>query len=374
MIFRQRGNFPESLALFQTATALNPHNTANLKQVGHSLYLLGKHKQAIEVYDEARRISAENARRGASGEDWELLHNKGLCYVYLKQFDKAIDCFKKANASQKHDATYMQLGKCYEEQKNFKEALRVYQDALDFSPDNPDLLTTMGLLWLRQGDTTRAVLHLGNAMTQDPRSTKAILGWGSITQDNQDLDVALVKYRIAAVLTPNSAQLWNNVGMCFFGKGHTIAAVACLKRALYIEPFEWIVCYNLGLVHLNCGQHASAFRHLHAAISLNGDYAPTYMLLAIALCRLEDFSNACAAYERCLALKPPAAHVTHLNYAITLFNHGETEKVGMLATSEPAQRRRGKHTNLLRSRIYDTALSFLVGRLKFHKTVKGAIR
>lgn len=37
------------------------------------------------------------------------------------------------------------------------------------------------------------------------------------------MDVALVKYRIAAVQTPNSPQLWNNIGMCFFGKqvGHS---------------------------------------------------------------------------------------------------------------------------------------------------------
>lgn len=32
------------------------------------------------------------------------------------------------------------------------------------------------------------------------------------------MDVALIKYRVAAVQTPNSAQLWNNIGMCFFGK------------------------------------------------------------------------------------------------------------------------------------------------------------
>ena len=44
------------------------------------------------------------------------------------------------------------------------------------------------------------------------------------------MDVALVKYRVAAMVTPNSAQLWNNIGMCFFGKGKYVAAVACLKR------------------------------------------------------------------------------------------------------------------------------------------------
>jgi Bardet-Biedl syndrome 4 protein len=34
--------------------------------------LLGKHKAAIDVYDEAQRIGVE---------DWEIWHNKGLCYM-----------------------------------------------------------------------------------------------------------------------------------------------------------------------------------------------------------------------------------------------------------------------------------------------------
>lgn len=37
-------------------------------------------------------------------------------------------------------------------------------------------------------------------------------------QDHSDMDVALVKYRIAATQIPESPQLWNNIGMCFFGK------------------------------------------------------------------------------------------------------------------------------------------------------------
>ena len=53
------------------------------------------------------------------------------------------------------------------------------------------------------------------------------------------MDVALVKYRVAAVQTPNSAQLWNNIGMCFFGKQRYVAAIACLKKALCaIQPIS----------------------------------------------------------------------------------------------------------------------------------------
>ena len=31
------------------------------------------------------------------------------------------------------------------------------------------------------------------------------------------MEAALVKYRVAATQVPNSPQLWNNIGMCFFG-------------------------------------------------------------------------------------------------------------------------------------------------------------
>ena len=127
------------------------------------------------------------------------------------------------------------------------------------------------------------------------------------------MDVALVKYRVAAVQTPNSAQLWNNIGMCFFGKQRFVAAIACLKRALYLDPFEWIISYNLGLVHLNTGQYASAFHYFSTSINLKPDFPSSYMYLAITLNRLDDFDNACQAYEKGAASSPlPALSQTAL--------------------------------------------------------------
>lgn len=138
------------------------------------------------------------------------------------------------------------------------------------------------------------------------------------------MDVALSKYRIAAVHTPNSAQLWNNIGMCFFGKQNYVASIACLKRALYLAPFEWIIAYNLGLVHLNTGQYASAFHYFSASINLKPDFASSYMYLAITLSRLDDFENACSAYEKAIEMEND--YMFELNYAITLYNHDEIEE------------------------------------------------
>lgn len=311
LIQRQRGRIQQSLQLFQQATAINPHNTANLKQVGRSLYLLGKHRAAVDVYDEASKIGSP---------DWEVLHNKGLCFMYLKQYEKAIECFRIANDIQPHDSTYVQLGKVYTLQDDYRAAIQVYMEALEHSPENSEILTTLGLLFLRLGENHKAFDYLGSSLTHDPRNPRTILAAGSIIQDHSDMDVALVKYRIAAVQTPNSPQLWNNIGMCFFGKQRYIAAIACLKKALYLGPFEWIISYNLGLVHLNTGQYASAFHYFSASINLKPDFAHSYMYLAITLSRLDDFDNACAAYEK--AIQMDSEPLFHLNYGIMLYNFG----------------------------------------------------
>merc|ERR1719263_1327781 len=217
---------------------------------------------------------------------------------------------------------FMQLGKVYALQEDYKSAIDVFTEALEFSAENAEILTMLGILYLRMGENFRAFDYLGNSLTHDPKNPKTILAAGSIIQDHADMDVALVKYRVAAVYTPNSAQLWNNIGMCFFGKQKPVASISCLKRALYLDPFEWIISYNLGLVHLNTGQYASAFHFFSASINLKPDFPSSYMYLAITLSRLDDFANACSAYEKAIDMEPD--HMFHLNFAITLFNHGDT--------------------------------------------------
>ena len=78
-----------------------------------------------------------------------------------------------------------------------------------------------------------------------------------VAQASHEWDAALAKYKTASGVTPESPHLWNNIGMCFFGKKKYVAAIACLKRANYLAPFDWKILYNLGLVHLTLQQFAS---------------------------------------------------------------------------------------------------------------------
>mmetsp|Transcript_6204 Transcript_6204/g.21997 ORF Transcript_6204/g.21997 Transcript_6204/m.21997 type:complete len:398 (-) Transcript_6204:1045-2238(-) len=340
LITRHQGKIHESLSLFQQAGQINPRNVETIKQISRSLFLLGRHKAASEVLDEAIRLGFT--------EDWEIWHNKGMCLSQLKRLEDAKDALMRANSIQRHDCTFIQLGQILTQEEKYQEAIDVYLEALEFSPENPELLTTVGLLYLRTGENFRAFDFLGNSLTHDPRNSKTILAAGSIIQDHSDMDVALVKYRVAAVQTPNSAQLWNNIGMCFFGKQRHVAAIACLKKALYLDPFEWIISYNLGLVHLHTEQYASAFHYFSSSINLKPDFPSSYMFLsllaltptliscctsrqlAIALSRLDDYDNACAAYEK--AIEMDSDFLFHLNYAVMLVNNGQVDKVRVTET------------------------------------------
>ncbi|GAB5367818.1 hypothetical protein AAMO2058_001264100 [Amorphochlora amoebiformis] len=314
LILRHQGKIEDSLQIFRLVTELNPQNIRNIKQVARSLFLLGKKEAALDIYNDCLTIDQN---------DWEVYHNRGLCYAHIKDYSKAIEAFEAANNIQRHDSTFMQLGKIHVIQNNYDMAVEVYEEALENSSENPELLSTLGLLFLRMGENYQAFTKLRAALLLDPENVKSILAAGSIIQDHNDMDIALQRYRVAAVKTPNSAQLWNNIGMCFFGKGLHIAAISCLKRALYLNPFEWIISYNLGLVHLCTKQYASAFQYMTASINVKDDFAASYMYLGVILAKMNDFENACSAYGR--AIEIDSDHLFHINYAITLYNNGDLE-------------------------------------------------
>lgn len=67
---------------------------------------------------------------------------------------------------------------------------------------------------------------------------QATLAAGSMMQAHGDFDVALSKYKVVASSVPESPPLWNNIGMCFFGKKKYVAVriqfpfFSCLHQIL----------------------------------------------------------------------------------------------------------------------------------------------
>ncbi|CAF3719158.1 unnamed protein product [Rotaria sordida] len=317
LVYRQEGRIIEALEYFQKCVLENPSLT-NIKQVAKSLVLLGRYRLAIDAYNEALTHTSN---------DWEILHNLGLCYMHLNELKQAKQYFLQAiQITEIQETSFLALGKVYLLEGEREEAETIYEQGARRNPESVELFTQIGLMAFERANYTKAFECFGIALTFCPTHIPAIMAACQVIQKHGDADVALSKYRIIYGRKPECAQVWNNIGMCFFSKRKLVAAVSCLKRANYLSPFELYILYNLALVHLYLQQNASAAIFLQSAIRINKKHAPSYALLGVALSKLSDFDNALKAFTYSLKLDPTDP-ITLLNLAILQMNTNVSQSI-----------------------------------------------
>jgi Bardet-Biedl syndrome 4 protein len=118
VVKRHQGQVGEALALSRVCAARAPakHRT----QVARALFLLGKPRLALEVYQ-------------ALDPCWEVLHCQGLCHMYLNQWAEGEGCYQRALELSRHDLTFVELARAA------PEPLRVLEEALAQGSENLDL-------------------------------------------------------------------------------------------------------------------------------------------------------------------------------------------------------------------------------------------
>ncbi|XP_066589421.1 Bardet-Biedl syndrome 4 protein [Prorops nasuta] len=318
LILRREGKIQDSLDCFQRAYDINSTNVDNMKQIAKSLLILGSHKRAVEAYLEADKICAL--------PDWEIHYSLGECYTKLSQLQEAKKHFRLSTELTKNELPYLKLAKIYLGENKVTEAINVYGEALNGNPESVDAATELGLVYLRIGDTQRAFQQFGAALAQSPNYPNALLPMAFIMQNHREHDVALSKYKSAAHTIPESSAVWNNVGMCFYGKQKYVAAITCLKRAHYLSPLAMLPACNLGIVFLTTGQPASAAIYLSAAVTAEPKNPTPYLLLALALKKLNDLEGAERAITKAHALSPQDPLIL-INYAVILDAQDRNENV-----------------------------------------------
>lgn len=194
-----------------------------------------------------------------------------------------------------------------------------YKEALNINSENPELCTSIGMIYLKEGYVDEAYKYFTQAIKIDPYHSNALLALGSINQDKGELEQALGKYKMSSRSSANSPLVWNNLGLCFFTKKKYITALACLKKANYLDPLQWIVNFNLGLVYLYTGQYSSAYIYMNTVVSLKPTIALAYMYLGIILSRLGDIEKAIEKYDRSLELEQN--YLTVFNYTVSLISN-----------------------------------------------------
>jgi len=90
----------------------------------------------------------------------------------------------------------------------------------------------------------------------------------------------------------------------FLRAGRPADAIAPLRDAALLQPFNPTIQHDLGLAYLEVGRVPDAIAALQWAVASNPHYADAYFRLGIALEKLGDFGGAIVAYDRATELRP----------------------------------------------------------------------
>nr|CAI5864793.1 unnamed protein product [Callosobruchus analis] len=316
-ILKEEGKLQEALESFQTCLKLNPGSVDNMKEVAKCLLQMKRYKLASDVYLQAEKNSKSS--------DWQIYFYSAQCYLKLGEVPKAKEYAQKAVQMEKDEMCYALLLKILTQEGDLKTAIQVSDSAVESCPDSVNMLTESGLLNLKVGQTQQAFERLSAALALDPTCVKALLALGYVTQKHEEYDVALTKYKMAVNYDADSVALWNNIGMCFYSKQKYVAAISCLKKALWAQPLNWRILYNLSLAHLATKQPASAFNYACAAVNLRPDVADCFALLGYTLMQLQDPYNASLAMQQAIQ-RSPSDPILLINAAVGYFAAGDKEK------------------------------------------------
>ncbi|XP_050072663.1 Bardet-Biedl syndrome 4 protein homolog [Anopheles maculipalpis] len=324
LILREENSPTEAVHCFQQAIALNKKEPENYKELAKTLYSMGKFRNALEVFLKAETLLER--------PDHEIYHHIGE--LYYKNFGQlkagvgeAKEYLKQAISCGKHVESYKILAEIYIEEGDSIKAIEMIENCLQITQDDVSLMTQIGILYLKINEYQRAFEKLLDATATDSKYTNALLALGSILQSKNDIDGALNKYKRIPNLSDESSEVWSNIGLCFFKKQKFIAAISCLKKAVWVSPLNFNALYNLGLVFVTAQQYVSAFQTLAAAISLRPEHAECYMLLGTCLRHLNDPGNAYLSLEKSTMLPDAVKNpLIYLNFALYCYEIGKSDQ------------------------------------------------
>ena len=310
LIARNRGHLSESLSIFKDCHSLCKYSTDTsyiLKEIGKTFYLLGKFSDSIDIYNNVLHKNKD---------DWDCYYHIALIFMNVKKYKKAEEYMNEALKYNKCKEVLIGCGKIYLKKNEIDEAIKKFEEVLSLSPNDTNLMSILGGLYLKKRDKDKSMKYYNKVINIDKKYSKSLMGLQSIYQNEGYEEESYNLLANGNASNPNSAYLWNNLGMWYLSKEKKIFAATCLKRALYLSPFEWIISFNLGLVYLKNEQYVSSFIHMNTAANLNKNNFLIYLYLAIICGELNNDANAKNCFEKALNLKEEP--IVYFNYIVFL--------------------------------------------------------
>jgi len=107
--------------------------------------------------------------------------------------------------------------------------------------------------------------HLENT----PNDYKSLLSLAHLLNDNGFFSKAINKYKMYLEAFPKEADVWVDMGVCYFELKDFDNAIVNMEKAIAINPNHQIACLNLGIVNINANNTEKAKQWWEKAVNID---------------------------------------------------------------------------------------------------------
>jgi tetratricopeptide (TPR) repeat protein len=158
-----------------------------------------------------------------------------------------------------------------------------WNKAKTIAPLPPAVAFSLVMAYIRIGHSDWARKELETLTRENGENALYPYWLGRLDYDADQYDHAILRFQKAIQLSPDMAQAYNNLGLCYFRQNHKRLAVVNYQKAIdlnlksgHLDAWPYL---NLAITERSLNRQSDAERHLHEAIRLDPHLAVAYFQL-----------------------------------------------------------------------------------------------
>ena len=176
-------------------------------------------------------------------ENLGAFKQRGLCYLQIKEYDKALEDFYKVIELEKifevtevDVALRKNIANIYYSQKKTDEAMMAYEEALQLDPTDTHIIARMAMMYQNKGNSKEAVEMYDRAIAENPEDTNLWFNRGILFFNMDQYEEAIKSFNKVIELDPNDVESIMNLVNSLWKADLFGQAIPYLEKVVSIDP------------------------------------------------------------------------------------------------------------------------------------------
>ncbi|OUS27897.1 hypothetical protein A9Q98_08410 [Thalassotalea sp. 42_200_T64] len=296
MTWHQRGDLLKAEQFYSKVLSIQPKHPDALHLRGLILHQQGDHQQAIKLIGKAIKINSTLA---------EMHNNLGEAYRAIGKLTDAQSCYRKAlNIRANFPEAINNLGLVLDNKGLAEQAIKNFKLAIKMKTNYVDARVNLAGSLKAQGDFSAALSCCDEVLAIQPDCLAGYSIKGLIHYDTGQLEQSIKFLKQALNISPNDAQINNNIGVALRDMGDLKEAIKYYLQAVNTNPNHAEALNNLGVALKELGQYQDASISFNKALAIKPSYPQAHFNQAGVLAKMGASAEAVKSYRQALLLKP----------------------------------------------------------------------